>query len=47
MIIRRATESDIDALIAFNQGIAMETEGVALSGEVMRQGLHGLLSQER
>ena len=47
MIIRRATESDIDALIAFNQGIAMETEGVALSGEVLRQGLHGLLSQER
>ena len=47
MIIRRATESDIDALIAFNHGIAIEKEGVALSGEVLRQGLHGLLSQER
>ena len=47
MIIRRATGSDIDALIAFNQGIAMETESVALDGDTLRKGLHGLLSQDR
>ena len=47
MLIRRATESDIDALIAFNQGIVMETEGLALDGETLRKGLHGILSQDR
>ena len=47
LIIRKAGSGDIDALIDFNQRIAMETEEVALDGENVRNGLERLFQSDR
>ena len=47
LIIRQARSGDIDALIDFNQRIAMETEEVALDGETVRSGLERLFQSDR
>ncbi len=39
MMVRRAEPGDIDALLRFNQGIALETEGLRLDPDVLRAGL--------
>ena len=44
--IRRANETDIDALVAFNQGIARETEGRELDGPTLAAGITALLADE-
>lgn len=44
--IRPATLSDVDALVAFNQGIARETEERELDEETLRAGLLAILNDE-
>jgi len=39
MKIRLADQSDIDALVSFNQAMALETEGKSLEAEVLRPGV--------
>jgi len=41
--VRRATLADLDALVEFNMGIAMETEGRRLDPAVLRAGLARVL----
>jgi len=43
--IRRATESDADAIVHFNQAMALETEGRELSPDTLKSGVLGLLRQ--
>ena len=44
LLIRRATLTDAPSIIAFNQGIARETEDRELPSEVLALGVQGLLS---
>jgi len=44
LLIRRATTADASSLVAFNQGIARETEGRELPTEILIPGVQGLLS---
>lgn len=46
IVVRRASASDIDALVEFNQGIALETEGMQLDSKTLRTGIGHLLSDE-
>src|SRR5688500_16688951 len=39
MEIRLASRSDVDALVDFNQSMALETEGKRLDGSVLRSGV--------
>ena len=47
MKIRLATLDDIDALVEFNQGIALETEGRMLELDALHQGVKRFLERER
>lgn len=42
--IRRATMSDLDSLVTFNQGIARETEGRELPTDVLTEGVRRVLN---
>jgi len=41
--IRRAAPGDLETLVAFNQGIALETEGLPLDATVLRAGVARVL----
>ena len=43
LVIRRATSADAPSLIAFNQGIARETENRELCPEILAPGVAGML----
>jgi len=45
MKIRKGQQSDLNALIQFNQAMAMETEELALDGNLLKKGVNTLLSQ--
>ena len=47
MLIRRANKADVDALVDFNQRIAMETEGVALDAATLNGGVDRFLERDR
>ena len=40
--ICKATKADIDALIIFQQAMALETESIELDSEILRQGINAL-----
>ena len=44
MNIRLANESDTDALVEFNQAMALETEGKQLDGEILRKGVEAVFA---
>lgn len=44
LLIRRATSADAPALVAFNQGIARETEDRELPSEILTPGVEGMLA---
>ncbi|MBO2661325.1 GNAT family N-acetyltransferase [Shewanella algae] len=43
MLIRKGTPKDTEALVAFNQAMAQETEGLALDSDTLRRGVSTLL----
>lgn len=45
MNIRQASVQDLQALVAFNRAMAMETEGLELDTQVLTQGVETLLSK--
>ena len=47
MNIRRANRSETDALVEFNQAMALETEGKQLDGEVLRKGVEAVFDDEK
>ncbi len=47
MQIRHATPNDLEALIAFNQGIARETEDLELDPTTLRSGIGRFLAQDK
>ena len=47
MEIRKATLDDVDALVEFNQAMALETEGKALNAEILRAGVSAVFADER
>ncbi|PKG76199.1 GNAT family N-acetyltransferase [Shewanella sp. Choline-02u-19] len=44
MIIRKGQSTDLQALINFNQAMALETEDLALDTDVLTKGVHTLLT---
>lgn len=44
IVVRRAGSGDLEALVRFNCGIALETEGLALDPDVLRAGLARVLA---
>ena len=47
MNIRIAAPEDADALVEFNQAMALETEGKQLNCEVLRQGVEAVFGDEK
>jgi GNAT superfamily N-acetyltransferase len=47
MNIRLAKENDIDALVEFNQAMALETEGKRLDPQVLRRGVEAIFVDEK
>jgi GNAT superfamily N-acetyltransferase len=45
MNVRLAEKSDIDALVGFNQAMALETEGKKLEAEVLRPGVAAVFGE--
>ncbi len=45
MLIRKATPQDLADIVAFNQAMAFETEGLELDGAVLQRGVQTLLAQ--
>lgn len=43
--IRKATMDDVDSLVAFNQAMALETEGKKLDQDTLRNGVSGLIAK--
>ncbi|BCV39656.1 MULTISPECIES: GNAT family N-acetyltransferase [Shewanella] len=43
MLIRKGTPKDTEALVAFNQAMAQETEGLALDSDTLSRGVSTLL----
>lgn len=43
MQIRQGNSSDINALVAFNQAMAQETEGLTLDDTILRRGVTSLI----
>ncbi|BCV43898.1 GNAT family N-acetyltransferase [Shewanella algae] len=43
MLIRKGTPKDTEALVAFNQAMAQETEGLALDSDTLSRGVSSLL----
>jgi GNAT superfamily N-acetyltransferase len=46
-MIRLAVTSDIDALVEFNQAMALETEGKNLDGETLRRGVEAVFEDDK
>jgi ribosomal protein S18 acetylase RimI-like enzyme len=46
LTIRRGTIDDLSALVAFNQAMAMETEGKQLQSDILSKGVQTLLQSE-
>ena len=46
MEIRLATKSDLDALVRFNQAMALETESKHLDSDILRSGVTAVLESE-
>ena len=47
MQIRTATPEDVDALVEFNQAMALETEGKRLDTEILRAGVSAVFADEK
>ena len=47
MNIRLAVPSDVDALVEFNQAMALETEGKRLNPEILRAGVSAVFGDEK
>ena len=47
MEIRLAAPSDTEALVEFNQSMALETEGKQLSSEILRAGVSAVFADEK
>lgn len=47
MQIRTATPEDVDALVEFNQAMALETEGKRLDTDVLRAGVSAVFADEK
>jgi ribosomal protein S18 acetylase RimI-like enzyme len=47
MQIRTATPDDVDALVEFNQAMALETEGKSLDAEILRAGVSAVFADAR
>ena len=47
MDIRTATPDDVDALVEFNQAMALETEGKSLDPAVLKDGVSAVFNEER
>src|SRR5688572_449421 len=47
MDIRLAVPSDVDALVEFNQAMALETEGKQLDTETLRAGVSAVFGDEK
>ena len=47
MQIRTATPEDVDALVEFNQAMALETEGKRLDTDVLRAGVSAVFADSR
>lgn len=47
MEIRLAKQSDVDALVEFNQAMALETEGKQLDPDILRAGVSAVFSDEK
>ena len=47
MEIRLANPSDVDALVEFNQAMAMETEGKSLNSDTLRAGVSAVFGDEK
>ena len=47
MDIRLAVPSDVDALVEFNQAMALETEGKRLDTEILRAGVSAVFGDEK
>jgi len=45
--IRRAQPADLDVLVAYNNALAVETEGRNLDGDILRQSMQAILEDER
>ena len=45
--IRVGKESDIDALVEFNQSMALETEGITLDPETLKKGVGSVFADDR
>lgn len=45
MLIRKGTQQDLADIVAFNQAMALETEGLELDAETLTQGVQTLLAQ--
>ena len=46
IVIRAAEASDLEALVRFNQGIALETEGKQLDNDTLSRGVAAVLGDE-
>ena len=46
-MIRLAVSSDIDALVEFNQAMALETEGKQLDSETLRRGVEAVFEDDK
>jgi len=46
-MIRLAVSSDIEALVEFNQAMALETEGKHLDGDTLRKGVEAVFADEK
>jgi ribosomal protein S18 acetylase RimI-like enzyme len=47
MQIRTATPEDVDALVEFNQAMALETEGKTLDTDILRAGVSAVFGDEK
>ena len=47
MQIRTATPEDVDALVEFNQAMALETEGKTLDTDILRAGVSAVFADEK
>ena len=47
IVVRAATRADIDAIVAFNAAMAMETESKMLQPDILRAGVDAVLADPR
>ena len=46
IVVRKATQADLNTLVTFNAAMAMETEGKTLDLEMLKKGVSAVLSQD-